>query len=152
MLPGKSASITEFVDVFPTLCDLSGLAIPAQLDGKSLKPIMKDKNASVGEFAISQYPRSLKAKDMEKEGMESGDIMGYSIRTEKYRYTIWMKNFFSTIPFDEKLVYDTELYDYVKDPLETVNVAGEIDYKTVVMNLNEKLLAFFKTQEDKNKE
>jgi len=148
MQPGKSNSISEFVDVFPTLCDLSGVAIPSHLDGKSLVPIMKDKKATVKEFAVSQYPRSLKAKDMEKEGLDSNDLMGYSIRNESYRYTIWMNSFKSTEPYNKDMVYATELYDYVKDPLETVNVADEKEYESIVGKLNGEMIRFLKTQEN----
>ncbi len=148
MQPGKSNSISEFVDVFPTLCDLSGVAIPSHLDGKSLVPIMKDKKATVKEFAVSQYPRSLKAKDMEKEGLDSNDLMGYSIRNESYRYTIWMNSFKSTEPYNKDKVYATELYDYVKDPLETVNVADEKEYESIVGKMNGEMTRFLKTQEN----
>ena len=57
MLPGKTNSITEHIDIFPSICNLAGLAVPSILQGKSLKPIMQNKKAVVKDFAISQYPR-----------------------------------------------------------------------------------------------
>jgi arylsulfatase A-like enzyme len=44
---GKTDSQSEFVDVFPTICNLAGLPIPKQLDGKSLKPLMLNNKNSV---------------------------------------------------------------------------------------------------------
>ena len=48
--------------------------------------------------------------------------MGYSLRTEKYRYTIWMNDFTTTAPFSANKIYAQELYDLSKDPLEKMNV------------------------------
>jgi arylsulfatase A-like enzyme len=121
MKPGKTNSLTEFVDIFPTLCDLSNLKTPANLDGKSLLPLIKKPESSIMEYAVSQFPH---------EGS-----MGYSIRTERYRLTYWMKKGFrSSSPFSNDLIVAKELYDYKTDPLETVNVVNDKKYsKTVVM-------------------
>ncbi|MDF7822709.1 sulfatase [Pontiellaceae bacterium B12227] len=117
----KTQAPTEFVDIFPTLCDLAGLEIPSHLPGKSLAVLMDGKAEKVREFALSQYPRT-----------PSGKVyMGYALRDERYRYVAWYK------VLDEK-VYKAkrpgfgmetepafiELYDYKKDPLETRNISG----------------------------
>ncbi len=146
MKPGKATAPTEHIDIFPTLCNLAALPIPAQLEGKSLKPIMLNNKASVKEFAMSQYPRKLKKEEAQKLGFANGKLMGYSLRNDKYRYTIWMNDFTSKQPFDEKKVYAAELYDYVKDPLETVNVVKDTMYKSISKDLKNKMLAFFKAQ------
>jgi len=145
--PNKTESISEFVDIFPTLCDLSGIPVPANLDGKSLVPVMKNPKSKVKDYAVSQYPRSLKKKDTEKAGLDSRDLMGYSIRTDKYRYTIWMNNNYrSNEAFDKNRIYASELYDYEKDPLETVNVIDEKEYKSVKKKMNKKMESFLKSQ------
>lgn len=102
-------AISEFTDVFPTLCDLCRVNIPRHLDGKSLVPVMKNPRKAVRQFAMSQYPR--------------GKVMGYSIRTRELRYTVWLSDNFRTwMPFDEKHIVAIELYDYLADPLETENM------------------------------
>lgn len=146
---GKTSSLTEFVDVFPTICDLAGVAVPKNLDGKSLKPLMLKNTASVKDFSISQYPRKLKKAEMTKLGYTDSKMMGYSLRTDKYRYTIWMNNFTSKQPFSESQVYASELYDYVKDPLEKVNVVNDKNYSATSAALKSKMIAFFKSQEIK---
>ena len=141
--PAKTNSMTEFVDIFPTLCDLTGSKIPAVLDGKSLVSVMKDPKSSVKDFAVSQYPRNV------KENGKNMKYMGYSIRTSQYRYTLWMGNDFRTTqPFSKDLVKGIELYDYKKDPLETNNVSADKDYEKVATELNKKILDFFKSQLD----
>ena len=145
--PSKTNSPTEFVDVFPTLCDLAGVSIPTQLDGKSLVPVMKMPKIKVKEFAVSQYPRSGSSNEDVRLGYAEGKCMGYSIRTERYRFTIWMKdNFRTNRGFDKNLVIATELYDYQKDPNETINVVDDKNYKIISKDLNTKMLNYFESQ------
>ena len=148
--PGKTKSLTEHVDVFPTICDLANLPIPSQLQGKSLKPIMQNKTATVNDFAMSQYPRKLKGPEFKELGYTDGKLMGYSMRTDKYRYTIWFNNNFnSSQPYADNRIYKRELYDYVKDPLEKVNVIDDSGYKKIVEDLQKKMLSYLKTYEGK---
>ena len=146
--PSKTTSASEFVDVFPTLCDLAGLKIPTYLDGKSLVPMMKNPKATVKPFAVSQYPRSASKTESDRLGYADSKFMGYSIRTNRYRFTIWMgDNFRSSQPFKKELVVGSELYDYTKDPNETVNVVNDKKYAAVSKDMLGKMLAFLKTQE-----
>lgn len=124
--PGKPRSVktmspTGFVDVFPTLVDLAGLAIPAHLQGKSVAPIMDDPKASVRDAILSQYPRTIDGKP----------AMGYTLRDERYRYVKWLQMNYRN---GERsgLFIANELYDYKDDPLETVNQAQNTDYRAVV--------------------
>lgn len=72
------------------------------------------------------------------------------MRTDKYRYTIWFNNSFtSTQPYGDNRIYKRELYDYVKDPLEKENVIDEKDYKKIVEDLHKKMLAYLKSYEGK---
>lgn len=145
--PSVTRSLTEHIDIFPTLCELAGVEVPQTLDGKSLVPLMKNPSQKIKEFSVSQYPRSSATAENERLGYADPNAMGYSIRTPQYRYTMWMANGFrSTMPFDKKLVLGIELYDYKNDPLETVNVAAEKKYAAVAAEMNTKLLSFFKSQ------
>ncbi len=131
---GKTSSPTEFVDVFPTLCDLAGLPVPDKLDGKSLTPMMLNPLAIVKDYSVSQYPRYQ-------------DKMGYSIRTKKYRMTWWMMDGFrSNHPFSSSMIVAKELYDYEKDPLETNNVASDNSYVQIATDMDNKMLDFFNVQ------
>jgi arylsulfatase A-like enzyme/GH35 family endo-1,4-beta-xylanase len=99
----------EFVDIFPTLCDLVGLPTPEILQGKSLKPILLGKKKKVKQFAMSQYPR--------------GKIMGYALRDDRYRYVAWYRDSKGKHPIETDILAK-ELYDYKKDPLETANIVA----------------------------
>jgi arylsulfatase A-like enzyme len=139
--------MTEFVDIFPTLCDLASIPVPTHLDGKSLVPIMKKPDLKVKEYSVSQYPRGGSDAETGRLGYAEGKCMGYSIRTDSYRYTIWMKdNFRTNRAFDQNLVVATELYDYQKDPDETINVIDEKSYAVISKDLKTKMLEYFEGQ------
>lgn len=111
----KPTTQCEFVDIFPTLCELCNIPTPTYLDGVSLVPAMKNPSSELRQYALSQYPRE--------------EAMGYSIRTKRFRYTQWIGDYYSTErPYNEAKVLAVEMYDYEKDPLETKNLIGDKAY------------------------
>lgn len=138
MTNGKEyTSPTEFVDIFPTLCELNGLEVPKYLDGNSLVPALKNNTVEVKDFAISQFPR----------GSQGKQYMGYSIRSGNYRYTEWVgPNFTTEMPFNESLLFANELYDLKNDPNETVNIVSQAKAKNDLKMLADKLHAYYQQQ------
>ncbi len=118
----KVAAPVEFIDVYPTLADLCGLPAPAGLPGASLKPLIESPSASATKVAMSQYPRS----------SPEGAVMGYSIRTDRYRCTFWR------LRAGEKIIA-TELYDEQADPNETVSLADKPEHKALIQSLAQHL-------------
>jgi hypothetical protein len=101
-------------------------------------------------FSVSQYPRSGGDPETERLGYAGAKVMGYSIRNNQYRYTIWMKNSFrSTTAFSADAVMGEELYDYSVDPLEKKNVVHDKNYSSTSIELKSKMLDYFKSQEEK---
>lgn len=89
----------QLVDIYPTLADLCGLPPPADLDGKSLRPLLQNPDAAWNRPALSQV-------------MHEG-VMGRSIRSERWRYTEW-----------DAGKAGVELYDHDLDPLELRNLGS----------------------------
>jgi arylsulfatase A-like enzyme len=119
--PGAGRRIdtpTEHVDLYPTLCDLCGLPTPGFLEGESLGKLIDDPDRRWEWGASSQMSR--------KHPATGAGLMGYSLRTERYRLTRW-----HNLDEDGK-IEAVELYDYEEDPLETVNVAADARYVEVV--------------------
>ncbi len=104
-------ALVEFVDIYPTLSELAGLPLPAHLEGTSFKPLLDDPKRPWKSAAFSQYPRP-----GGKTG--SGALMGYSMRTDRYRFTVWVDR------ADHTKVLATELYDHQTDPQENTNIAN----------------------------
>jgi iduronate 2-sulfatase len=149
--PSKTNSQVEFIDIFPTVCDLAGVSVPSFLDGKSLVPLMKNPRLKVKEYSVSQFPRTYNSMETERLGYSLGEFMGYSLRTDRYRYTLWLKdNYRSNKPFTKEVVVASELYDYKKDPNETVNIVDQKIYSVVSADMHKTMLQFFKSQERKN--
>ncbi len=131
-------SPTEFVDIFPTLCELTNLEVPVILDGKSLASIVEGKSTSVKKYAVTQQPR--------------GKSTGYSFRTEHHRYTVWIKNNKkSTDNISAKDIIAQELYDYINDPSETTNHFGEEKYRVIQKELIAYANEFFRAELAKSK-
>lgn len=111
--PGvHTPALVEFVDIYPTLTELAGLPLPGHLEGTSFKPLLDDPNRVWKPAAFSQYPRNAG-----KTG--AGKLMGYSMRTDRYRFTVWVSE------SDHTKVDATELYDHQLDPQENVNIAKD---------------------------
>ena len=111
---------------------------------------MKNPKASVKDFSMSQYPRTLDKLDTERLGWSDGQYMGYSLRAGQYRYTIWMKDSFRSYkPFNKNLIVATELYDYDKDPNETVSVANDPKYTEILKGLHKQMIGFLDSARNK---
>ena len=126
-------SPTEFIDVFPTLCDLAELETPKALDGISLKSQIMGEQTTSKIYAVSQYPRG-------------GNIMGYSFRTKRHRYTVWIKNKKSTEPIYIEDIHAEELYDYDNDPLETENIIDYPEQQRIKTTFQTLAARFFNSQ------
>lgn len=107
----KSESLVELIDLYPTLADLCGLKPPDNLAGKSLRPVLIDPTVQVKTAALTQHCRPAYPA-----AGETPAAMGYSMRTDRYRYTEWRD-------FESNRLLARELYDHSRDPGETFNVA-----------------------------
>ena len=118
LVPSSNTSPTEFVDIFPTLCELSNLEIPAHLPGQSLVELMKNPMLPVRFAALSQYPRGNKR-------------MGYTLRSERFRYVKWLQLDYKQGARKGRMLA-TELYDYQADPNETINLSKDPQYTNLI--------------------
>jgi iduronate 2-sulfatase len=111
--PRKPSSRTvELIDLHPTLADLAGLPAPSELTGKSLRPLLQNPEAAWDKPALTQVSRGTPTLTGEKT--KNRGAMGYSVRTERYRYTLW----------DDGRGGE-QLFDYTTDPDELKNLADD---------------------------
>ena len=123
---GRTCSRTvEHLDIYPTLVEMCGLSgSPSTLQGQSLVPLLSNPDAAWGRPAVSQIYR----RPGSFKNLPLGGIMGYSIRTERYRYTFWKQG-----------SEGEELYDYQSDPRELHNLADDSRAASLKERLRAKL-------------
>ena len=130
----KSNALTEFVDIYPTLCELAGIPVPDYLQGTSVAPLLENpelewKSAAFSQFLLGRYGRTTTIPF---------EQMGYAMRTDRYRFVEWYR-------WEEN---DTkgaflryELYDHQTDPQENKNLADDPKYSDLVSALSKQLNA-----------
>jgi iduronate 2-sulfatase len=117
----RTNALTEFVDIYPTLAELCGLPVAEDLEGVSVVPLMEDHKKRWKKAAFSQYPRPK-------------NMMGYSMRTDQYRYTEWIDKKTSEVKF-------RELYDLKNDPLCKESIVFKPENEKLVAELHEMMQA-----------
>jgi iduronate 2-sulfatase len=114
--PGSVISTpVGLIDLYPTLAELCGVPAPQNLQGQSLVPMLKNPAEKGRGWALTQVTR--------RRGGEQ--FFGYSLRTERFRYTEWAEG-----------AEGRELYDHQNDPQELINRADDPNYKQVVEDLS----------------
>ena len=96
-------ALVELVDLYPTLVDLCGLPEPGGLEGTSFRPVLEDPGIPWKSAVFSEVQRR--------------GAHAHSVRTARYRYTVWS-------PMEGGGDPDLELYDLQSDPKEYRNLAN----------------------------
>ena len=91
---GRCDRTVDYMSIYPTLCDLCGIPVPAHVQGKSIRALLADPKAPWSEPAITTYR-----------------FENHTVRTPEWRYTRYADG-------------GEELYDETGDPYEWTNLAG----------------------------
>jgi len=94
-----NSSIAEFIDIYPTLCELAGLPLPSHLEGQSLVKRLKKPEKQEKDFAVSKFNN------------------GITLIEDKMFYTEWIDKNDSVI--------SRMLYDHASDQDENINISEE---------------------------
>ena len=103
--PGRTRSLAELVDLYPTICELTEIPMPKHVEGESLVEAIRNPDIASQLSARSQYSRF------------GGKFVGHAIRTDRYRLVRWTET-------KSNQSVHLELYDHNSDPSETNNVAS----------------------------
>lgn len=110
MRPARTESMVEFVDLYPTLCELSHLPLPEnQLEGVSFVPVLRNPKANIKENAYIQW--------------EGGD----NAVDKRYNYAEWNR---------KGGTQSRMLFDHRIDKPENRNRVDEKPYKKTVSRLS----------------
>ena len=112
-VPGKTLgnstdAITEYIDVYPSLAELVGVAIPETVEGKSFIPLLNGEQ-SEKDWAVSKFKDAVT--------LIKGDLF----------YTEWTD--------DSGEAYERMLFDHKTDPMELDNMADKIEHEELVKEL-----------------
>ena len=118
----RTRALTEFIDIYPTLCELTGLPKPGHLEGYSFKPLMENPDQEWKKAAFSIWVQKKYRYNMDTQ------IIGYAMKTDRYRYIEWRHT-------SSGEVKGRELYDHQTDPQENVNVVEKSEYEEAVAKL-----------------
>jgi choline-sulfatase len=135
--PGSvAAAPVSLVDLFPTLADLCNVKTPANVQGQSLVPMLRDPTGKGRGWALTQVQRGGggAAAITREAGKAGGRFFGYSLRTPRWRYTEWAEG-----------KQGKELYDHDADPKEMTNLANVAAHAQVVADLSQQLRAAVKS-------
>lgn len=110
----KTKSLVEYIDVYPTLCELAGLPTPEHVQGRSFAAVLRDPATPHKDFVIGRFG--------------AGD----TIRTDNFRYSMYSTR--------QGEVTGRMLYDHNEDPKENKNIAGKPELGPVVERLHQTLV------------
>jgi len=114
-----SDALVYLYDLYPTLCDASGLPAPEGIDGKNLYPVIKGETTSVRNSLYTAYRNTVRA-----------------VRTDEWKLIRYPQ------------INHTQLYNLKSDPLEINNLASEIKYKDKVAEMMELIKEWYKATND----
>ena len=109
--------IVEFIDIFPTLADLTGLTPPETVEGVSLVPLLENPATMWNRPAFIQTTFR--------------EAPGFSVRTDHWRYIEWG---------EDRGDKGIELYNQIADPQEMNNLAKVPEHAKTIAKLK-KLIA-----------
>ena len=112
----KTGGLTEFVDIYPSLCELASLPAPEHVEGRSFVPLLKDPKRPGKKVIYSRYSN------------------GQSVRTDRYCYTEWAR---ANGKVRARMLYDEQL-----DPGENVNISERPENAELVEELSKTLRKF----------
>ncbi|XP_032366759.1 iduronate 2-sulfatase isoform X2 [Etheostoma spectabile] len=139
----------ELVDVFPTVSYMAGLKAPQPCpdisfqelctEGNNLAYTFRHSEQGPDEEAISfsQYPRPADTPQVNSDLPDLKDIkiMGYSLRSWDYRYTLWLGFNPKTFQVNVSDVHAGELYLLADDPGQDNNVFSDFEASVMLTKM-----------------
>ena len=114
---GTSSSLVSNIDFAETFLDIAGLSVPAEMQGRSLVPILKGQTP--GDWRSSFYYQYFEYPVPHHVRPHHGVV------TDRYKL----------VHFDGSDLDEWELFDLEKDPHELRSIYGDAAYATVVADL-----------------
>ncbi|MGB0761388.1 MAG: sulfatase-like hydrolase/transferase, partial [Rubripirellula sp.] len=109
--------LVELIDLYPTLCDLTGVPVPGHCQGRSFRTLLTEPESGHRYDAYSSYP--------------AYKMLGHSLRFGNYRYTEWRD--------DAEKVKARVLTNLKSDPGEVTNLVNDPKHADALARGQERL-------------
>jgi arylsulfatase A-like enzyme len=122
-----SASLVQNLDMAETLLDMAGLPVPADMQGKSMVPVLKgNKKDNLHDALYYHF----------YENQEHRVAKHFGVRTDRYKLIYFYE------------LNEWELYDLQKDPKEMNNLYGIKDHGKIAAGLKDRLMSLAREYKD----
>lgn len=122
----RSDQPASLLDIYPTLAEAAGFAVPKHCDGVSLLPLLKNPETKRSRSALTSFKFNF--RKVQKRG-KTVQVIGHALRGERYRYI-----YYETVGLEE-------LYDHQTDPGEYTNLAYKDKYAMIVHGFRNELMS-----------
>ncbi|MBA7695653.1 hypothetical protein ES703_104285 [subsurface metagenome] len=120
----RSDALVYLLDIFPTLCDMIEIKIPASVEGKSLVSAINDPNVKVRKSLYFAYTRCQRA-----------------IKSQQYKLIEYVVN---------RRLKNIQLFNLKEDPLELNNLAANPEFNDKIEELHEEMFRLRDEWSDNN--
>lgn len=124
----QSSSLCYLLDVFPTICDLTGIPQPESIEGKSLVPVLEDPTALLREHVFLSFiktQRGVRTNDNWKliqyfvDGQNTGQFFNLNVD-----------------PWETKNLYDDPAFQSKKEALQSILMSYLIEMEDEFLEPN----------------
>ncbi len=122
---GRLPQMVSLLDLPPTLLDAAGIPLPAQMQGRSLLPLLVNSGADWQDEVFIQISESQ---------------VGRAIRSRRWKYAVTAPDKDGWDDINSEVYHETELYDLLADPNELHNRAGCESHREVADVLRSRLI------------
>jgi len=122
---GELPQLVSLIDLPPTLIDAANLPVPANMQGRSLVTLLRDRK--------SDWPSEVFVQTSEHE-------LGRSIRTSRWKYGVLDQKADPIAESASDTYEEAFLYDLKADPWELTNLVGFESHQAISRCLRERLL------------
>ncbi|MHC4873841.1 MAG: sulfatase family protein [Planctomycetota bacterium] len=143
-------AMVTHLDIFPTICEVTGIEKPDWLQGKSLLPLVKAEAEDLHNEVFAEINHHADYQPMR------------SVRTKRWKYikrfeetenslncdTGITKEYLLKSGWNDKCWQEEELYDLIFDPLERNNFSKNAKYSEIKSKMAEKLSKWMKNTSD----
>ena len=122
---GEIRELISLIDLPPTLLDAAGIAVPSVMQGRSIMPLLRNRQ--------EPWPNAMFLQISETQ-------VGRAIRTKRWKYSVEAPDGNGWSDPSSSHYAETFLYDLMADPYELTNLVGISAFREIAQKLREQLI------------